>query len=259
MPVCWLCEPRDNHPRVLITDMRVDYSDLVARIFSKAVHHECIFHALQDLHRAFKEVYGSDCAERYPAVKALQEEIAAIFDARTKRTAQRRFDQVMHQRETFVANTPEAEAIFAFLECHWPRLVNTIESRIVPSTNNATEQVTLSPALAAQVSASSPGTTRPSAALRTLHPLAFTSLFSRGSIASLPSPTMPKRGFGASVPSNWLVTTCRNYQWLNSSAAWPFSGQRLPLRSLSPMRDASSVAYCLIVQPMMKSRRSLHP
>jgi transposase-like protein len=129
------------HPRVVVTDLRVDYGDLLARIFPKAVHHECIFHALQDLHRTFKEVYGSDYAQQYPPVKALQEEIDAIFAARTKRTAQRRFDQVMLQRETFVANIPEADAIFAFLQRHWPRLVNAIESRIVPSTNNATEQV----------------------------------------------------------------------------------------------------------------------
>jgi len=103
----------------VVTDLRVDYSDLVARIFPKAVHHECIFHALQDLHRTFKEVYGSDYAQQYPLVKALQEEIDAIFAARSKRTAQRRLDQVMQQRETFVTNTPEADAIFAFLENHW--------------------------------------------------------------------------------------------------------------------------------------------
>ncbi len=129
------------HPRVVVTDMRVDYSDLVARIFPKAIHHECIFHALQDVHRSFKEVYGRDYAQRHPAAKALREEIDAIFSAATRRTAQRRFEQVMSQRALFVADTPDAEAIFAFLERHWPRLVNAIESRLVPATNNATEQV----------------------------------------------------------------------------------------------------------------------
>ncbi|MGC9523737.1 MAG: IS66 family transposase [Anaerolineae bacterium] len=129
------------HPRIVVTDMRVDYSDLVARIFPKAVHHECIFHALQDVHRSFKEIYGRDYARCHPAAKALQEEIDAIFDAATRRTAQRRFEQIMSQRALFVSDTPEAEAIFAFLERHWPRLVNAIESRIVPATNNATEQV----------------------------------------------------------------------------------------------------------------------
>jgi len=129
------------HPRVIVTDMRTDYSDVVARVFPKAIHHECIFHALQQVHHSFKEIYGRDYAQHHPAAKALQEEIDAIFDAATRRTAQRRFEQVMSQRELFVAATPEAEAIFAFLERHWPRLVNAIESSLVPSTNNATEQV----------------------------------------------------------------------------------------------------------------------
>jgi len=74
-------------------------------------------------------------------VETLREEINHIFDARTKRTAKRRYEKVLAQRENFVAQTPEAQAIFAFLERHWPKLVNGIESRHIPTTNNATEQV----------------------------------------------------------------------------------------------------------------------
>ena len=47
----------------------------------------------------------------------------------------------MVQRKTFVAQTPEAAATFDFLERHWPKLVNAIESRIIPTTNNAAEKV----------------------------------------------------------------------------------------------------------------------
>jgi transposase-like protein len=129
------------HPRVIVTDMRVDYSGLVAQVFPKAVHHECIFHALQEVHKRIKEVYGTDYAEIHPEVVALREEIDHIFHARTKRTAQRRYEKVLAQQDTFVAQTPEAKAIFAFLERHWPRLVNAIESRHIPTTNNATEEV----------------------------------------------------------------------------------------------------------------------
>jgi transposase-like protein len=129
------------HPRVVVTDMRLDYSEVIARVFPKAVHHECIFHALQELHRTFKEVYGSNFAQHSPHAKALQEAIDAIFDAHTQRTAQRRFDHVMSQRAAYVSLNPEAELIFAFLERHWSALVNAIESRLVPSTNNAAEQV----------------------------------------------------------------------------------------------------------------------
>jgi hypothetical protein len=57
-------------PRVVVTDLRVDYHDLIAQVFPQAIHHECIF---------------------------------------------------------------------AFLEGHWPRLVNAINSHLIPTTNNATE------------------------------------------------------------------------------------------------------------------------
>jgi hypothetical protein len=48
---------------------------------------------------------------------------------------------VLAQQDEFVALTPEARAIFALLERHWPRLVNAIESRHIPTTNNTTEEV----------------------------------------------------------------------------------------------------------------------
>jgi len=129
------------HPRVVVTDLRVDYGPLVASVFPKATYHECIFHALQDAHKHIKQVYGTDYAKTHPEVETLREEIDHIFDARTKRTAWRRYDKVLAQRETFVAQTPEAKAIFEFLEHHWPKLVNAIESRIIPTTNNACEEV----------------------------------------------------------------------------------------------------------------------
>ena len=129
------------HPRVIVTDLRVDYGPLIAQVFSKATHHECIFHALQEAHKHLKDVYGAQYAETEPQVEALRQQIDHIFDACTKRTAQRRYQRVLAQRSTFVAQTPEAEAIFDFLERHWPKLVNAIESRIIPTTNNATEEV----------------------------------------------------------------------------------------------------------------------
>lgn len=129
------------HPRVIVTDMRVDYAALIAQVFPQAVHHECIFHALQEVHQRMREVYGKGYAETHPPVKGLREDITHIFHARTRRTAQSRYERVMAQRETFVTHTPAAGAIFDFLERHWPKLVNTVESRHIPSTNNTTEQV----------------------------------------------------------------------------------------------------------------------
>ena len=128
-------------PRVVTTDMRTDYADIVAQIFPRAVHHECIFHALQEVREQAKEAYGTSYTETYPEVKRLLEEIDAIFDARTKRTAQRRYQEVLAQRAHFEVDNRRAKAIFDFLERHWPYLINAVESRIVPTTNNAAEQV----------------------------------------------------------------------------------------------------------------------
>jgi hypothetical protein len=129
------------HPRVIVTDLRSDYRDVIAQVFADAVHHECIFHALQDVHEYLKEAYGSDYTEKLAHVTALTDDLNRIFDARTKRTAWRRYEAVLAQREAFVSQTPEAAAVFDFLERHWPTLVNAIESQHIPATNNATEEV----------------------------------------------------------------------------------------------------------------------
>jgi hypothetical protein len=129
------------HPRVILTDLRVDYAPLIALVFPKAVHHQCIFHALQQVREHIKAAYGSHYAETHPQVVTLKQEIDHIFDARTKRTAQRRYQAILAQREHFVSHTPQAASLFDFLEHHWPKLVNAIESRLIPTTNNATEQV----------------------------------------------------------------------------------------------------------------------
>ncbi len=129
------------HPHVVVTDMRVDYRDVVAQVFPQAVHHECIFHALQQVREYAQEAYGTNYVQTHPEVDSLLEEIDRIFDASTKRTAQRRYEKVLAQRETFLAQRPDGAAIFDFLERHWPYLVNAIESRRIPTTNNTTEEV----------------------------------------------------------------------------------------------------------------------
>lgn len=105
------------------------------------MHHECIFHAEQQIQKHLQEAYGRHYDQTHPEVVALREAIQQIFQAHTKRTAQRRYEQVLAQRPQWVAHNPQADAAFAFLEHHWPRLVNAIESQHIPKTNNATEQV----------------------------------------------------------------------------------------------------------------------
>jgi transposase-like protein len=128
-------------PQVIVTDLNQDYAAVIAAVFPTAEHHECVFHALQAWHRQLREVYGKDYQERHPEAVALQEQLDRIFQARTKRTAQRRYAKVLALREAYVAQTPLVAAVFASLERHWPKLVTAIESDRIPLTNNATELV----------------------------------------------------------------------------------------------------------------------
>ncbi len=128
-------------PRVIVTDLRRDYGPDIAQVFPQAVHHECIFHALQHVGRMCRQIYGRGYAQTQPEVETLRQAIVQIFRAKTKRTAQKRYEQVLALRQKYVQQQPEAAAIFDFLERHWPKLVNAIESQLIPKTNNATELV----------------------------------------------------------------------------------------------------------------------
>jgi transposase-like protein len=128
-------------PQVIVTDLNQDYGAALASVFPQAAHHECVFHALQAWHRQLREVYGKDYRAQHPEALALQEQIDRIFQAQTKRTAQRRYDRVQAKRETYVVQTPGVAAVFTSLERHWPKLVNAIESDRIPMTNNATERL----------------------------------------------------------------------------------------------------------------------
>jgi transposase-like protein len=128
-------------PRVLITDLRRDYADVVSEVFPQARHHECIFHALKWIQRQLKKVYGADYQEEHPAAVALKKEIYRIFQCQDKRTAQRRYRKVLQKRRSYVAGEPEVAAIFDTLQYHWPKLVNAMGSKVIPKTNNAVELV----------------------------------------------------------------------------------------------------------------------
>jgi transposase-like protein len=128
-------------PQVIVTDLNQDYSAVIAAVFPQAEHHECVFHALQAWHRQIREVYGKDYQEHYPQAVVLQAQIDRIFQAKTKRTAQRRYTKVLACQAAYVAAMPGLAAVFASLERHWPKLVNAIESDRIPMTNNATELV----------------------------------------------------------------------------------------------------------------------
>ncbi len=137
----WALRAKGYHPRVIVTDLRQDYGGVIAQVFPQAEHHVCIFHALKDVQTHCQAIYGRDYATTHPEAEALKHQIYAIFNARTRRTAAQRYAAVMALRQEYVTAMPGAATLFDFLERHWPKLVNAIESDLIPTTNNAVELV----------------------------------------------------------------------------------------------------------------------
>jgi len=129
------------HPQVIVTDLRQDYGPVIALVFPQAVHHLCIFHALQDAQKHIKDVFGPDYANKYPQAERLKQQIYAIFDADTLARAAERYTAVLALRQDYVQTLPKAAKIFDFLERHWPKLANSIGSSTIPATNNTVELV----------------------------------------------------------------------------------------------------------------------
>jgi hypothetical protein len=129
------------HPEVVVTDLREDYGPVLAEVLPWAEHHECLFHADQAVGRGLRKVYGPGYEEEWPEVAVWRQGVREMLQARTKRTAERRYAGVMGQRGALEAEEPGVGAVFDLLEGHWPKLVNGIESRRVPRTNNGAERV----------------------------------------------------------------------------------------------------------------------
>jgi len=124
-----------------VTDLDPAYGRVLPHVFPEAVHHECIFHALQNASAQMTRIYGRYYLEKVPESVPLHEAIAQLFNAQTQKTVRKRFADLMALRETYVAQTPAIACVFDSFERHFPKLVNAIESPLIPRTNNATELV----------------------------------------------------------------------------------------------------------------------
>jgi transposase-like protein len=129
------------HPRVVVTDLRRDYGAVISQVFPKARHHQCLFHAEQEIGNYLQKTCGRDYAQQQPEAEQLREAVVHIFQARTKRTAQKRYLALLKDKVDYLQRAPPLQWVFTFLEQHWPYLVNAIESKTIPVTNNAVEMV----------------------------------------------------------------------------------------------------------------------
>jgi len=129
------------HPRVIVTDLRGDYHAVIALVFPQAQHHECLFHAEQEISRHLRKTLGHNYAQEHPVAEEIRAEIIKIFQVRTKRTARKRYRALMDRRKECLEESPELQWMFEFLEAHWPYLLNAVENPLIPMTNNAAEMV----------------------------------------------------------------------------------------------------------------------
>jgi transposase-like protein len=129
------------HPRVVVTDLRRDCGAVIAVVFSEARHHECLFHAEQEVSRYLRKTLGRDYAQQHPAAEEVRQAMVKMFQVRTKRTAQKRYRALLDQQDEYVQREPSLQWVFDFLEQHWPYLVNAVECQLIPATNNAVEMV----------------------------------------------------------------------------------------------------------------------
>jgi hypothetical protein len=132
---------RGLQPHVIVSDLDPAYARLLPAVFPSAIHHECIFHALQNAQRQLTQVYGKHYRESMPAAATLQAHVVQLFRARTQKTVRQRFAALLALREAYVLQTPQVASVFDSLETHFPKLVNAIESPTIPRTNNTTELV----------------------------------------------------------------------------------------------------------------------
>ena len=128
-------------PCVVVTDLDPAYGRMLPLVFPSAVHHECIFHALQFWSSQMTKVYGRYYREKVPDVVPLHEALTNLFNAQTQKTIRKRYADLMALREKYVTQNPGITTVFDSVERHFPKLINAIESVDIPRTNNATELV----------------------------------------------------------------------------------------------------------------------
>lgn len=132
---------RGISPRIVVTDLDPAYGRVLPKVFPKATHHECIFHAIQNALTQLTRVYGRHYAEKNPKAAALHDAVVHLFRAKSQKTIRSRFHDLLALRQEYVTQTPDVTCVFDSLERHFPKLVNAFENPLIPTTNNATELV----------------------------------------------------------------------------------------------------------------------
>ena len=130
------------HPQVIVTDLRQDYGPVIAQVFPQAVHHECIFHALQRAHKHVKDAYGPRPCRRNTPKPRNSSSRSIASAAIPLALATERYTAVVARRQDYVQARPEAaRASLTSWSAIGPSWPTASTPALIPATNNTVERV----------------------------------------------------------------------------------------------------------------------
>ena len=113
---------------------------------AKRVYVAVDVHTLDLLHINLFPHLGKDSArtcllELRAAIFKLRQQVDGIFQAKTRRTVEKRYAELMSPRDQLVQAEPRLKPIFDSLVRHYSNLVNAYDHPLIPLTNNTTERL----------------------------------------------------------------------------------------------------------------------
>lgn len=128
-------------PRVVVTDLWSGYEGLIRELFGeRVIHHFCLFHHLQAVREQMRQKCGKDWKQS-ALLRHFVSQVDRIYDCRDRRTARKRLEELTTLRSELESQHPEAVPILDLVELRFPKVVNSLGTHLIPSTNNITERV----------------------------------------------------------------------------------------------------------------------
>ena len=129
------------HPRVIVTDMNQDYTEPLQAVFPTRFITSASFMPCNTGIAVSRRPSGATMNRPTPTSSNCANRWIASFKPKTRRTVEKRYAELMAQRDQLVQAEPRLEPIFDSLARHYPTLVNAYDHPLIPLTNNATERL----------------------------------------------------------------------------------------------------------------------
>jgi len=124
------------HPETMVTDLCPDYPAIVKKVFPKAHHHQCVFHAERAAKRLLDKYLSAEQHEE--CKEKLKKEIRDVFK-------QRQATALVSAYEIFTSSQPDypsdTKPVFDMMKAYYPMLLTCIKNHNIPKTSNAAENL----------------------------------------------------------------------------------------------------------------------